>query len=58
MQGSVCLTRIDPDGSRVLFDEVQLPTLVTLELRPWQMCCVEQQPVQRPSIARQIAVAL
>ena len=40
--GSVRLARIDSDGSRIVHEETQLPKTVTLALKPWQMCCIEQ----------------
>ena len=53
MTGPVCLRRIDPEGSRGLHDEVQLPKKVKLDLRPWQMCCVEQTPAEPQTLETQ-----
>jgi hypothetical protein len=41
----VTLQRIDATGERVIRNATPLPIYLTVTLRPWELCCIEQEPV-------------
>lgn len=42
---AVRLTRINATGDRLLRENTALPIYVTVTLGPWEICCIEQRPV-------------
>ena len=45
MEGAaVQLTRISADGQQPLLKDVHLPYRIPVQLKAWEICCVEQKP--------------